>query len=165
MKNVFVITINACLFLFASVSFAYDNLYPQQAYDEVVSNGAYILDVRTDAEFIWVGHPNVPNVVNISYKIEQKGIFINNPSFVSDVNDIFEDVKDTHIIVMCRSGVRSLAAAAALEAAGYTNVSNMLEGFEGEGKDSDGYRTIEGWKNSGLPGHTSSVGADDVYPD
>ena len=41
----------------------------------------------------------------------------------------------------------------------------MLDGFEGGGKDQYGYRTINGWKNSGLPGHTSNVGADDYYSD
>jgi hypothetical protein len=41
----------------------------------------------------------------------------------------------------------------------------MLDGFEGGGKDQYGYRTINGWKNSGLPGHTSKVGADDYYAD
>jgi rhodanese-related sulfurtransferase len=69
---------------------------------------------------------------------------------------------------MCRSGVRSIDAAKALEAAGYTNVSNMLYGFEGTKVDDNGYRTINGWKNANLdnpvlPGHTSSVGAGDYY--
>lgn len=149
----------------AATASAYDNLTPQASYDAVVSSGARILDVRTAAEFIWVGHPNVPNVVNISYKIEKKNSFITNPSFLSDVNEIFGAAKDTHLIIMCRSGARSLAAAAALELAGYTNVSNMVEGFEGEGKDDYGYRTVNGWKNSGLPGHTSSIGAGDYYKD
>ncbi len=149
----------------ASTASAYDNLTPQQSHDAVVYDGAHIVDVRTAAEFIWVGHPNVPNVVNVSYKIEKKGEFITNPSFVSDVNGIFGGNKDAHLILMCRSGARSVAAALALEAAGYTNVANMLEGFEGEGKDSYGYRTVDGWKNSGLPGHTSSVGAGDYYHD
>uniref|UniRef100_UPI0040565F1B rhodanese-like domain-containing protein n=1 Tax=Candidatus Electronema sp. TaxID=2698783 RepID=UPI0040565F1B len=149
----------------ATTASAYDNLTPLVSHDAVVHDGAYILDVRTAAEFIWVGHPNVPNVVNVSWKIEKKGAFITNPSFVTDVNDTFGNAKDTHLILMCRSGVRSLAAAAALEAAGYTNVSNMLDGFEGEGKDQYGYRTVNGWKNSGLPGHTSAVGASDYYKD
>ena len=144
---------------------AYDNLTPIEAYDAVVSNGAYILDVRTDAEYIWVSHPNVENVVNISYKIVKKDEFIVNPSFISDVDEIFESAKDAHIIIMCRSGKRSTAAADALELAGYTNVSNMLDGFQGGAKDEYGYRTINGWMNSGLPGHTTKIGADDYYGD
>jgi rhodanese-related sulfurtransferase len=152
-------------FAAASSASAYDNLTPQQSHDAVANKGAYLVDVRTAAEFIWVGHPNMSNVVNVSYKIEKKGSFITNPSFVSDMNGIFGNNKDAHLILMCRSGVRSLAAAAALEAEGYTNVSNMEDGFEGEGKDIYGYRTVKGWKNSDLPGHTSSVGASDYYQD
>lgn len=149
----------------ATTASAFDNLMPVDAYDAVVYDGAYILDVRTDAEFIWVGHPNVENVLNVSYKIEKKGIFIVNPSFISDVDEVFGSAKDTQIITMCRSGKRSVAAAEALEAAGYTNIKNMLTGFEGGDKDQYGYRTISGWKNSGLPGHTTKVGADDYYGD
>ncbi len=153
------------VFAAATTASAYDNIYPGDSYSAAVNNGAHIIDVRTAAEFIWVGHPNVPNVVNISWKIEKKDKFITNPSFVTDVNNIFGENKDAHLILMCRSGVRSVDAAKALEAAGYTHVSNMLEGFEGEGKDQYGYRTMDGWKNSGLPGHTSSVGAGDYYQD
>lgn len=159
------ITGMALTFITATTASAYENLMPVEAYNAVVSDGAYILDVRTDAEYIWVGHPNVENVVNISYKIENKGIFITNPSFISDVAEVFGAAKDTPIITMCRSGQRSVDAALALESAGYTNIFNMLDGFEGGGKDQYGYRTINGWKNSGLPGHTSKVGADDYYAD
>ena len=155
----------AMVFIAANSASAYEDLMPEDAYSAVVNNGAYILDVRTDAEYIWVGHPNVENVLNISYKIEKKGSFITNPSFISDMDGIFGASKDTMIITMCRSGKRSVAAALALEAAGYTNVYNMLDGFEGGGKDQYGYRTVNGWKNSGLPGHTSKVGADDYYGD
>ena len=166
MKNLkSLITGIAMVFIAGSAASAYENLMPGEAYNQVVNNGAYILDVRTDAEYIWVGHPNVENVLNLSYKIEQKGSFITNPSFISDVDELFGAAKDSMIITMCRSGKRSVAAALALEAEGYTNVYNMLDGFEGGGKDAYGYRTINGWKNSGLPGHTSKVGAYDYYGD
>lgn len=166
MKKLYSLVIGTALAITAATTVsAFDNLTPLEAYNAVVNNGAYILDVRTDAEFIWVGHPNVDNVVNISYKIVRKGQFITNPSFLSDVDEVFGAAKDTHIIVMCRSGKRSLDAADELDAAGYTNVSNMLDGFEGGGKDEYGYRTVNGWKNSSLPGHTSAVGAGDYYDD
>lgn len=165
MKRIIMSICSLGLFLSTS-ALAYTNLTPQEAYDAVINNDdVYILDVRTDGEFIWVGHPNIENVVNISYKIEQKKQWITNPSFVSDVDSIFGAVKNTHIITMCRSGQRSVDAAIVLENAGYTNVSNMLDGFEGGGKDQYGYRTINGWKNSSLPGHTSSVGSTDYYND
>ncbi len=119
----------------------------------------YILDVRSEAEWIYVGHPG-PNklhegedlagkVVNVSYKIWKKKLFIVNPSFVSDVKDLFED-KNIVLIVMCRSGKRSKDAASALEDAEYTNVYNMTTGFQGD-RDGSGYRTVNGWVIDGLP--------------
>ncbi len=152
------------VFTFISASaFGYENLSPTEAYEAVVYEGAYILDVRTAAEFIWVGHPDVENVVNISYKVEKRDQFIVNPRFIRDVRRFFKRNKDLQIITMCRSGKRSIAAAEALEEAGYTNVFNMVDGFEGGGKDQWGYRTINGWKNSELPGHTTMYGAGDYY--
>ncbi len=60
---------------------------------------------------------------------------------------------DTEALVMflCRSGVRSIGAATAASAAGYTNCYNILEGFEGD-KDASGHRnTVGGWRMAGLP--------------
>ena len=166
MKNLSLVIIGIALIsITANHALAFDELTPQEAYDEVVNNGAYILDVRSAEEFIWVGHPNIENVVNIPYMIEKRGAFIDNPTFLSDVDEIFGGAKDTHIIAMCRTGPRGVWAAEDLEEAGYTNVSNMLEGFEGPGKDQYGYRTVNGWKNSNLPGHYSKVGNDDYYGD
>ncbi|MHB1348580.1 MAG: rhodanese-like domain-containing protein [Desulfobulbaceae bacterium] len=167
MKKLSALVIGSAMLLAAANVSAYDDLTPVEAHDAVVNGGAYILDVRTEAEFIWVGHPNVANVVNLPWKIERGGELIVNPSFLSDAEEIFENARDAHIITMCRSGQRSVDAALALEAAGFTNVSNMLKGFEGDVNKPEGlgYRTLNGWKNSGLPGHTSSVGADDYYQD
>lgn len=131
----------------------------------------YILDVRTDAEWRWVGHPGVngtgegtegtysiaDQTANISYKIFKRDDFIVNPRFIKDVNKLFAGNKNITIITMCRSGSRSVAAAEALEAAGYTNVYNMETGFEGD-KDANKYRTINGWKVNGLPYTASGTG-------
>jgi rhodanese-related sulfurtransferase len=54
------------------------------------------------------------------------------------------------VYLLCRSGVRSKAAADALTAAGLGPAYNILDGFEG-GHDADGHRTVSGWKNAGLP--------------
>ncbi|NOQ45590.1 MAG: hypothetical protein GQ559_02795 [Desulfobulbaceae bacterium] len=161
---------------FAGNAFAYDDVIPSVAADmvaaDMVANAdAYILDVRTEAEWMYVGHPG-PNklnegvfldgkVINISYKIWRKGFFIVNPSFISEVDEFFEDIEDLAIITMCRSGQRSVDAAKALEDAGFTNVYNMLTGFEGE-KDAAGYRTENGWKIDDLPYNYSG---DDAYAD
>ena len=57
--------------------------------------------------------------------------------------------QDTELVFLCRSGARSIAAAIAATEAGFTSY-NVLEGFEGE-PDRHGERTVNGWKNRGLP--------------
>jgi rhodanese-related sulfurtransferase len=58
---------------------------------------------------------------------------------------------EQHIYFMCRSGVRSLAAAQAAQAAGFGHVFNVADGFEGN-PDGEGHRgRIAGWKAAGLP--------------
>jgi len=154
----------------AAVS-AYDNVTPTEAYNLATSDpNVYILDVRSDSEWKFVGHPGANKVgegaalegkvVNVSYKIDYKGDFVVNPSFVSDVAEVFEDNPNTVLVTMCRSGSRSVAAANALEENGYT-VKNMVTGFQG-GKDVYGYRTVSGWVNAGLP---YSYSKDGVYRD
>lgn len=155
------------LALSSSAVCAFQDITPTEAYGWATADeNVFILDVRTEAEWRWVGHPGqnkLPadlggpegaelngKVVNISYLIDQKGQLINNKHFVKDVDDLFESNPGVVLITMCRSGSRSISAAEALEAAGYLNVYNMATGFEG-GKDERGYRTVNGWKADGLP--------------
>ena len=150
---------------------AYEDVTPTEAYYMATTEeNTYILDVRTIAEWDWVGHPGVNKldegielegkVINISYKIEYKGDFIINPSFLVDVQNMFPDPDEVTLITLCRSGGRSVAAALALEAVGYSNMVNMLTGFEGS-KDASGYRTLNGWKVDGLPYNYSGEGYHD----
>ena len=172
MKKQIVTIVMLALMAFAGNAFAYDvvDVEPSDAADMVEADGAFILDVRTEAEWMYVGHPG-PNkldeglfldgkVINISYKIWRKGTFIVNPSFISEVNEFFEDIEGVDIITMCRSGKRSVDAAEALEDAGFTNVYNMETGFEG-GKDEAGYRAKGGWKIDDLPYNYSGLGYQD----
>jgi rhodanese-related sulfurtransferase len=154
-----------CLSLFVIISSAsivqgFTPMTSWQSYAEMIANSsAYILDVRTAEEWEWVGHPGknksgygeelVERVLNISYNIYKAGTWIVNPSFITDVEEAFPD-KSVTLILMCRSGQRSKLAAAALETAGYTDVVDMSDGFEGA-TDGYGYRTVSGWKLNGLP--------------
>ena len=149
---------------------AYEDIIPQVAFDLATHDpNAYILDVRTEAEWQWVGHPG-PNklgvadpkkleegagllneVVNISYEIEKGGGLVFNEKFIKHVNKAFRDKPNAILITICRSGVRSALAAAALDKAGYEGrVYNTTSGFEGSA-DPRGYRTVGGWVKDGLP--------------
>ncbi len=113
---------------------------------------AVLVDVRTDAEFAYVGGPDPKAFKNPLVKIS----WILFPGM--DRNSHFEDSvrdavpeKDTPILFLCRSGQRSAAAAKAMTALGYARCYNIAEGFEGD-KDGAGHRgTVNGWKVRGLP--------------
>lgn len=105
---------------------------------------AYI-DVRAPEEFI-AGHArgayNIPIALRVGDGTED------NRDFVTTVQTHFPG--DTPLIVGCRSGKRSLRAAALLQAAGFTRVVDQRGGFEGE-RDAFGGVVVEGWKARGLP--------------
>ena len=127
---------------------------------------ALFLDVRTPAELMFVGMPaqtdaNVPYMkepdfpawdgVKGTLKLEL------NPDFLPEVRRRLAakglKANDT-IVLICRSGDRSAAAANLLAEAGFKNVYSVVDGFEGdlagEGPKA-GQRVVNGWKNAGLP--------------
>jgi rhodanese-related sulfurtransferase len=119
-----------------------------------------ILDVRTPAEYVFVGHaPMAVNIPILLFKNEfdtQKNepLMTLNENFVAEVRKKFKET-DT-ILVMCRSGGRSAKAVNLLAEAGFKNVYNIVDGFEGdeldiEGSYYKGKRVVNGWKNSGAP--------------
>ena len=59
--------------------------------------------------------------------------------------------KSSPVFLICRAGYRSAHAARQLIAAGYTNVWNVVEGFEGDRDRKTGQPTVNGWRNAGLP--------------
>jgi rhodanese-related sulfurtransferase len=107
---------------------------------------ALLIDCRTEIEFFYVGHPL--NAVNIEWHMTPD--FSVNPNFTEEVMREAGD-RERPILLICRSGKRTLDAGAALEEAGFRNVTNVLEGFEGE-LDEDFHRgTLGGWRKAGLP--------------
>ncbi len=106
---------------------------------------AVLLDVRTMAEWNWVGVPLAANARFVQWATWPGGQ--PNPNFVEEA--IGGLAPSTPIYVICRSGGRSAAAAEVLAAHGFTNLTNVSDGFEGD-LDNDGHRT-GGWKGAGLP--------------
>jgi rhodanese-related sulfurtransferase len=113
---------------------------------------AVLIDVRTRAEWNYVGLPELASVGKKPALLEWQ-VFPSmqpNPEFVSTLGSAIAD-KDTPLLFLCRSGVRSAAAARAMTAAGYSTCLNVADGFEGP-MDAQGKRGSEaGWKASGLP--------------
>jgi rhodanese-related sulfurtransferase len=123
------------------------HLTPKEAYDALQANpNALLIDCRTEIEHFYVGHP--VGAINIEWNTAPD--FEVNPHFADEVLRM-AGRKDRPVVLICRSGKRTLDAGAALEAHGFTNVANVLEGFEGE-LDRDHHRgTLGGWRKHGLP--------------
>jgi len=124
-----------------------ENLDPKQSWNLLQNNPAAVLiDVRTYIEHSFVGHP--PKAVHIAWK-EYPGMQLN-AAFVEQVEQHVPD-KAVPVLLLCRTGVRSVDAAKALEAAGYQHLINIVEGFEGA-LDAEKHRgNIDGWRFHGLP--------------
>ena len=105
------------------------------------------LDVRMEVEAQYVGRP--PGAVNIPW-YEFPDFKPNAAQFVLAVEQLAR-AKDAPVVLICRSGQRSVDAGIALEKAGFTQVINVLEGFEGELDDDNQRGTEGGWRFDGLP--------------
>ena len=124
-----------------------ENFKPKESWSFLQENSlAVLVDVRTAIEHSFVGHPL--GAVNIAWK-EFPGMQ-NNEQFVSQVESLVAD-KNVPILLLCRSGVRSVAAAKALEQSGYQRLINIEEGFEGALDENKHRGNIDGWRFQGLP--------------
>ena len=107
--------------------------------------GTKLVDVRTRAEQDWIGR--VPGAVEIewsSYPGNQPNI-----DFLAQLKRQVD--KESLVLFLCRSGVRSHHAACLAHEAGYAGCYNVLEGFEGD-LDANGQRgKLGGWRHAGLP--------------
>jgi rhodanese-related sulfurtransferase len=124
------------------------HLPPQGAWAllQTVSS-ARLIDIRMEVEFLYVGRP--PKAINIPW--------YEYPDFEADAADFAAKVqqevtsKDQIVILICRSGSRTLDAGAALIDAGFTHVINVVNGFEGDLDTNDHRSTLNGWRFDGLP--------------
>ena len=107
---------------------------------------ALLVDCRTEMEFFYVGHP--VGAVHIAW--HEPPEWEANPNFAAEVQEEAKD-KTRPVLLICRSGKRTLDAGAALEANGFTEVINVLEGFEGDLDENFHRNTQNGWRVAGLP--------------
>lgn len=108
---------------------------------------ALFVDCRSDAEFFFVGHA-VGSVHVAWYDGPDWEL---NPHFVGEVRKLAGHSTQRPVILICRSGKRSVEAGEALEAAGFRRVYNVLHGFEGELNERHQRNQIAGWRFEGLP--------------
>ena len=106
---------------------------------------AVLIDVRTAAEWTWVGVPDIAGTRFVEWVRWPGGQ--PNPTFVQDASEGLD--QSQVVLMLCRSGGRSAAAAEALTKAGFTEVYIVSDGFEGD-LDHEHHRQ-GGWRGSGLP--------------
>lgn len=113
---------------------------------------AVLVDVRTEAEWTFVGVPDLSSLGREVVFVEwNRSGGRHNDAFLAELQRTVP-VRDADrpVIFLCRSGQRSIGAAGAATAAGLTPSFNVLDGFEGP-LDAEGHRGSAGWRAAGLP--------------
>lgn len=115
---------------------------------------AVLIDVRSNMEFLFVGHP----VGAISIPWIDEPDWVINPHFAAEVRKVLlGGISCDHgfgcapVLLICRSGKRSLEAGEVLLKEGFTQVYNVVQGFEGDLDDHHHRSTLGGWRYEGLP--------------
>ena len=130
-------------------------LSPKQAWQLMHDDSrAVLVDIRSSMEFLFVGHPK--GAVHVAW-IDEPDWDIN-PDFVTEIRKLMlggvvctTDEGCAPVILICRSGKRSLEAGRALIDAGMKNVMHVDEGFEGELDEHHHRSSTGGWRFHQLP--------------
>lgn len=121
------------------------DLSPAEAWRLAGTGQAVIVDVRTGEEWYWVGR--VPGAEHIEWAIGRQQA--RNEGFLTELATRVP--RDRQVLFLCRSGVRSQAAAKAATLAGYASAWNIVGGFEGPIDDQRQRGKLGGWRAAGLP--------------
>jgi rhodanese-related sulfurtransferase len=125
-----------------------EHLTPKEANEYLQQNrDAVFVDCRSEMEFLFVGHP----VGAIMIPWNDGPDWEINPHFVGQVKKAAGHSDHRPIVLICRSGNRSVDAAMELEKTGFTKVFNVLDGFEGELDNVRQRGKRNGWRHDGLP--------------
>ena len=108
---------------------------------------ALFIDCRSTIEYYFVGHP--VGAIHVAWNDGEDWDV--NPHFVGEVSRQVDGDTSRPVAIICRSGRRSIEAGEALEAAGFTEVINVLHGFEGDRDEEMHRNTLNGWRVDGLP--------------
>ena len=120
-------------------------LTPAEAWALHTAGAARLVDVRTQAEWTYVGR--VEGSLLVEWRAH--GAQQPNPRFIEALGEAVPH--DVPVMMLCRSGVRSHAAAELATRSGWTVAMNVLEGFEGDLDEAGQRGTRGGWRKAGLP--------------
>lgn len=122
------------------------NICSKEAYNMLIANNnTFLVDVRTEEEWKYVGIPSLSNKNNVVFLSWQLSPFMElNRDFEDRFLSIIDDKISNIIFFLCRSGHRSLMAANFMANIGYKNCYNIIDGFEGNLQN-------KGWQQNNLP--------------
>jgi rhodanese-related sulfurtransferase len=129
------------------------DLTPRSAWTMLAGDpGAVLIDVRTKPEWAYVGLPDLAPIGKQALKIEWQSWpeGTRNPDFAAAVTQA-GIAREQKILLLCRSGVRSKAAAELLTAQGWRHCYNISDGFEGPLDAAKHRGGSAGWQHDGLP--------------
>jgi rhodanese-related sulfurtransferase len=124
---------------------------PQSCFDMLAADSsALLVDCRSQKEWDLIGTPDLSQMGKKTLLVEwNDGDNQRNPNFIAQISRFA--AHDTPIIMMCRIGGRSAAACHYLAEQGFTNLTNMAEGFEGRVDEAGHRNSFEGWRARNLP--------------
>ena len=125
------------------------HLTPKEAHAYLKATpNALLVDCRSEMEYLFVGHPT--GALHVAWNDGPDWEI--NPHFVCQVKRL-AGANHAHrpIVLICRSGNRTIEAGEALERAGFKRVVNVLHGFEGELDETHHRNSRNGWRVDGLP--------------
>ena len=134
-----------------------DSISVEEAWTRLKQDaGSVLVDVRTSAEWTFVGLPDLSSIGKRPVLVEWQDFPGNrvNQAFADRVTEALTAIganKDSELLFLCRSGGRSLSAARAMTAAGYVRCRNVADGFEGPLDPNRHRGSLGGWRAKGIP--------------
>lgn len=132
-----------------------NEISPKSAWETISADKCSLLiDVRSTMEYLFVGHPK--GSIHVPWMDEPDWSI--NPEFINLVTraitkaaPLIEDIYSFHLILICRSGRRSIDSGTVLLNSGFYNISYISDGFEGELDESSVRSNLGGWRFEQLP--------------
>jgi rhodanese-related sulfurtransferase len=131
------------------------DITPQEAWDLMSEDPrALLVDIRSSMEYLFVGHPK--GAVHVAW-IDEPDWKVN-PNFSTEIRKLIlggvvhaGEIGSAPVMLICRSGKRTIDAGNQLLEDGLTNVYNVTQGFEGDLDDKHHRSTMGGWRCADLP--------------
>lgn len=123
-----------------------------EIWEYLQENDSVVVDVRTNAEWKFVGTPDLNSTKSQLLCLEwlKYPDFEANSHFITDIMRLIQD-ENMPIFFLCKTGGRSAMAANAAAQFGYKNCFNIMHGFEGDHDGNLHRGFVNGWKAEGLP--------------